>query len=141
MRERSFYVEVVSPQRVVYRSGEVISLIAPGVEGYLGIMSNHAPIIVQLGIGVLTLRLSNGDIVRVAVSGGFLEASRNRVTVICDTAEKDEEIDVERARKAYERATARLLDITNRSIDRERARRAKERAVARLKAAGALGEP
>lgn len=135
MRERSFHVEVISPQRVVYQSDEVVSLIAPGVEGYLGIMAYHAPIVVQLGIGVLALRLSNGSIVRIAVSGGFLEASNNRVTVVCNTAERGEEIDIERAMRAYERAVERLRRC-DRSIDRERARRAKERAIARLRAAG-----
>lgn len=141
MPEKSFSVEVVSPQRVVYKSDKVVSLIAPGIEGYLGIMAYHAPIIVQLGIGVLTLRLSNGDLVYIAVSGGFLEASNNCVTVVCDTAERGEEIDIERAKRAYERAVARLLDLQNRSIDRERARRAKERALARLRAAEAVMEP
>ncbi len=139
MQERSFHVEVISPQRLVYQSDDVVSLIAPGVEGYLGIMAYHAPIIVQLGIGVLTLRLSNGDIVRIAVSGGFLEASNNRVTVICDTAERGDEIDIERARRAYERAVERLRKY-DRSIDRDRARRAKERAIARLRAAGVYSE-
>lgn len=139
MRERSFRVEIVSPQRVVYQSDEVVSLVVPGVEGYLGIMAYHAPIVVQLGIGVLTLRLSSGSVLRIAVSGGFLEASNNRVTVVCDTAERGEEIDIERAKRAYERAVERLRRY-DRSIDRERARRAKERAIARLKAAGVYSE-
>jgi F-type H+-transporting ATPase subunit epsilon len=138
--QKSFSVEVISPQRVVYRSSDVVSLIAPGVEGYFGIMANHAPFIAQLGIGVLTLREADGKVVRIAVNSGFLEVSNNRVTIVCETAERGDEIDVERARRAYERAVKRLLDIGNLSIDRERARRAKARAVARLKAAGAFIE-
>lgn len=137
MLRRTFRVEVVSPDRVVFESDNIVSLVAPGAEGSFGIMAHHAPIIAALQAGVLKLRDAHDREIYIAVSSGFLEASNNRVTVLCDTAELGDEIDVERAQRALERAQSRLSKFGDRGIDRERAQRAKERAIARLKAAGA----
>ena len=135
---RTFSVEVLTPERVLFSSDQVVSLTVPAWEGSLGIMAFHAPLVAALRIGVITIKLANGDEERIATTGGFMEVADNRAVILCDIAELDHEIDVERARRALQRALDRLRNFQDPNIDRERARRAKERAIARLKAAGAI---
>ncbi|MFN3420941.1 MAG: ATP synthase F1 subunit epsilon [Armatimonadota bacterium] len=135
---RTFSVEVVTPERVLFSSDQVVSLTVPAWEGSLGVMALHAPMVAALRIGVITIRLANGEEVRISTAGGFMEVADNKAVILCDTAELDEEIDVERAKRALERALQRLRNFQDPTIDRERARKAKERAMARLKAAGAI---
>jgi len=135
---RTFTLEVVTPERVLFSSDQVVSVTAPGWEGSFGVMALHAPMVVALRTGVITVKLANGEEVRIATTGGFFEVADNRAVILCDVAEVDREIDVERARRALQRAIERLRNFQDPTIDRERAQRAKERAMARLKAAGAL---
>jgi F-type H+-transporting ATPase subunit epsilon len=112
------------------------SLIVPGVEGYLGILANHAPLMTALGIGALTYRDSSGYDHLLAVTEGFLEVSDNVVTIIADAAETKEKIDIERARRALERAEKGLKEAaTSKDIDIERTRAAYRRAKNRIKIA------
>lgn len=129
-------LEVITPEKVTLKAG-VISVIAPGVLGYLGILPRHAPLITPLKAGVVTYRPEGGGEERLAVSGGFLEAGPKHVVILADTAEKAGEIDVERAREAKERAERRLRERPA-GLDVARAEAALQRAVARLKAAGVL---
>lgn len=135
---RTFTLEVVTPERVLFSSDQVVSVTAPGWEGSFGVMALHAPMVVALRTGVITVKLANGEEVRIATTGGFFEVADNRAVILCDVAELDRDIDVERARRALQRAIERLRNFNDPTIDRERAQRAKERAMARLKAAGAL---
>jgi len=135
---RTFSVEVLTPERVLFSSDQVVSLTVPAWEGSLGIMAFHAPLVAALRIGVITIKLANGDEERIATTGGFMEVADNRAVILCDIAELDHEIDIERAQRALQRALDRLRNFQDPNIDRERARRAKERAMARLKAAGAI---
>lgn len=135
---RTFTVEVITPERVLFSSNRVVSLTAPGWEGMFGVMANHAPMVVALRTGVITLRLADGEEVHIALTGGFFGVAENHAIILCDLAELGQEIDVERAQRALQRALGRLRNFQDPTIDRERARRAKERALARLKAAGAL---
>jgi len=135
---RTFSVEVLTPERVLFSSDQVVSMTVPAWEGSLGIMAFHAPLVTALRIGVITIKLANGDEERIATTGGFMEVADNRAVILCDIAELDHEIDVERARRALQRALDRLHNFQDPNIDRERARKAKERAMARLKAAGAI---
>ena len=135
---RTFSVEVLTPERVLFSSDQVVSLTVPAWEGSLGIMAFHAPLVAALRIGVITIKLANGDEERIATTGGFMEVADNRAVILCDIAEPDHEIDIERAQRALQRALDRLRNFQDPNIDRERARRAKERAIARLKAAGAI---
>ncbi|MGI9952094.1 F0F1 ATP synthase subunit epsilon [Moorellaceae bacterium AZ2] len=129
-----FSLEVITPERVLL-STEASSLVAPGVLGYLGILPGHAPMVTLLVPGVITYR-EGGQEKRLAVSGGLLEVVDDRVVILADTAEKAEEIDVERARRAKERAERRLKERPP-GVDLVRAESALKRALARLKAAGA----
>lgn len=104
MAERSFTIDVVTPDRVVVHD-QAVSLAAPGVEGSFGILPNHSPFLSELQPGELRYRRDGGGAeVRVAVSGGFLQVFENEVTVLADAAERADEIDVDRARSALERA-------------------------------------
>jgi F-type H+-transporting ATPase subunit epsilon len=125
-----FKLAVVTPEQIVYED-KVSSIIAPGSEGYLGIMSNHAPIITALQAGKLTIKDSKGQEIVLAVSSGFLENSNNETTILADAAEFPDDINLERAREAAERAKQRLRDKSG-NIDFGRARRAYERARNRI---------
>ncbi|MCS7225131.1 MAG: ATP synthase F1 subunit epsilon [Armatimonadetes bacterium] len=133
----TFSVEILTPERVLFSSDQVVSLTAPAWEGSLGVMARHLPMVAALQTGVITLRLADGGTIYIAVAGGFLEVAHNKAVILCDSAEIDKEIDVDRARQALERAV-RQLQTFEKGIDREEVRRAKERAIARLKASGAL---
>lgn len=126
-----FRLTIVTPQRVVYDE-EVASVIAPGTLGYLGLLSNHAPIITSLKPGKLTIKNYAGKEIFVALSGGFLENSANVCTVLADAAEFASDIDVERARQSLERAKQRIHNAAG-NIDIGRAQAAYERAKNRLR--------
>lgn len=125
-------LEIVTPDRLVAHDS-VSSVSIPGKSGYLGILPGHAPLLSELKVGELTY--TRGDIPHyLAVSWGFAEVLPNRVIILAQTAERAEEIDVERAERAKERAEDRLKKIFDPDIDQERARAALERALARLQA-------
>lgn len=126
-----FRLSVVTPERIVYEE-DVTSIIAPGEVGYLGIMSNHAPIITSLKPGKVTVKDGSGKEINLAVSGGFLENSSNVCTVLADSAEFAEDIDFERAKESLERANQRVRNAAG-EIDAPRAQQAYERAKNRLK--------
>lgn len=129
-------LEIITPERVVLQA-PAASVTAPGIQGYLGVLPEHAPLITPLQAGVVTCRRQEGEVERVAVSGGFLEAGPDRVVILADTAERAEEIDIDRARQARERAEERLRERPP-GLDVARAEAALRRATARLKAAGAI---
>ena len=98
--------EIVTAERVIY-SDEVDIVIAPGIEGQLGILPSHAPLLTMLQPGELVVR-KDGEETAMFVSGGFLEIMQDRVTVLADVAERAEEIDVARAEEAKRRAERKL---------------------------------
>ncbi len=133
MYEKTFHLEIITPQKVVFR-GEASSVSAPGVKGGFQILYNHAPFLSEFAIGKLTVKDPSGNDHVYATSGGFVEVNINQVVVLADTAESPEDIDVERAKAAMERA-ARLLRERAEGLDVERARSAVFRAVNRLRIA------
>lgn len=134
---KTFKVAIVTPEKTAFEASAV-SVTIPGVAGYLGVWADHAPLVTAMVPGVVTVRetdrSSAGSARFLAVSAGFVEISHNEVTILSDTCEAAGEIDIDRARKALERAQARLRDPEP-GIDIERARSAAERAEARLKVA------
>lgn len=125
-----YKLSIVTTERIVYED-DVNSVIAPGSLGYLGILSNHAPIITSLVPGKLTVKDSSGKEIVFALTGGFLENSANKCSILADAAEFASDIDLERARAALERAKQRIRDAAG-NIDLPRARSAFDRAKARL---------
>jgi F-type H+-transporting ATPase subunit epsilon len=127
---------IITPERTVLRDAPADAVVVPVVDGSMGILKNHAPMVANLRIGVLRYK-QDGVYKRAAVTGGFVEVSENRITVLADAAELAESIDVMRAMEAKRRAEARLRD-RKAKIDRTRAEAALRRAMVRLRAAGAL---
>jgi F-type H+-transporting ATPase subunit epsilon len=125
-----FQLSIVTPEKIFYEE-EVSSVIAPGIEGYLGILTDHAPLITALIPGKLTVKNSKGPEVIMAVSGGFLEVLKNRVVILADAVEFARNIDLERAKKALERARQRIKS-NEKDIDIPRALAAFKRAQNRI---------
>ncbi len=126
-------VEVVTPERRVLREEEVDVVVAPGSEGEVGILPRHAPLLTSLVPGMVRIR-KGGDETAMAVGGGFLQVVDNRVLVLADTAEREEEVDQARAAAARERAKELLAEAIRKGehTQAESARIALKRAAARL---------
>ncbi|SEN51350.1 ATP synthase F1 subcomplex epsilon subunit [Mesobacillus persicus] len=123
-------VNVVTPDGPVYESDvEMVSTKAQ--TGELGIMPGHIPMVAPLQIGAVRLK-KGGNTEFVAVSGGFLEVRPDTVTVLAQTAEKSDNIDVERAMRAKERAEQRLREKQQENVDFRRAELALQRAINRI---------
>lgn len=131
MSENTFKLNLLTPEKLIFRD-EARSVVAYGTDGYLGILPKHAPLLTSLEIGALTITDKDGKEQRFALNGGFLEVINNEVTILAETAEHANNIDVERAKAARERAQKRLED-RSREIDRHRAEIALKKAVTRLK--------
>jgi len=124
-------LEIVTPQRVVFRE-DVRFIIAPGADGELGVLPEHAPLVTNLDIGLVRVeRDGAGDYLKIAVSGGFMEVRDNRIVILAEAAEESSEIDVNRAEAARKRAEERLSKPTP-DIDVARAEMALKRALNRL---------
>ncbi len=126
--------EIITAERVVY-CDEVDMVIAPGVEGTLGILPHHAPLMTTLTVGELRVKKEGEEDLSLAISGGFMEVRSNQVTVLADTAERADEIDVARAEAARRRAEERLKQRREEDIDLARAQAALRRSLIRLKVA------
>lgn len=126
-------LEVITPERLVLRE-EVDEVVVPGLTGELGILPDHTPLISQLKTGVLSYRQGNQNR-RIHVSGGFIEVASDNVSILSDVAEKPEEIDVERAQRAKERAERRLAS-RGEDIDFDRAELKLQRALTRIQVGG-----
>jgi len=124
--------EIVTAERDVY-TDDVDVVIAPGIEGQLGILPNHAPLLTMLQPGELVVRKGSEE-TAIFVSGGFLEVMQNRVTVLADVAERAEEIDIEKAEEAKRRAEERLR-LRPTEMDLTAAEAALRRALIRIKVA------
>jgi F-type H+-transporting ATPase subunit epsilon len=103
----SFQLEIVTPERKVVED-RATEMQIPGKTGYLGILPGHAPLITELAVGEIGYRDEKGAIKRLAVAWGFAEVLPTKVTILAEVAEKAEEIDVARARKAKETAESAL---------------------------------
>ncbi len=122
-------LEITTAERQVFGE-EVDMVIAPGVDGQLGILPRHAPLMTMLRPGELTIRKGGADSY-FAVSGGFLEVLANRVTILADACENSEEINEERAQEAMRRAQERIASRPT-DMQMQRALASLRRAQARL---------
>jgi F-type H+-transporting ATPase subunit epsilon len=127
-------LELATPTRLVV-SAEVDEVVAPGSQGYFGVLPGHAPLLATLGIGEVIYRIGR-DEHHVAVSGGFAEVRNDKVIILADSAETPADIDRTRAERARERAEARLGGRNQEEIDYARAAAALARALTRLQVAG-----
>ena len=122
-------LEITTAERQVYGE-EVDMLIAPGIDGQLGILPRHAPLMTILQPGELTIRKGGAD-TYFAVTGGFMEVLGNRVTILADACEHSEEINEERAQEAMRRAQERIAGRPT-DMQMERAMASLRRAQVRL---------
>jgi len=134
-----FRLSIVTPEKVAYEQ-EIRSLVVPGVDGYLGVLSQHAPLITALKPGRIEFRDADDKYHLMAVSNGFLEVSNNVATVLADAVEPADEIDIERARSAYERVRSELAELRKKGsavrTEAASAEAAMERARARIRIHG-----
>lgn len=126
-------LDIVTIEREIF-SGEVDMVIAPGVEGELGILPRHAPLITALSEGELRFRRASEE-QSFAIGGGYLEVLGSQVTVLADSAEHAAEIDVTRAEAARERAERLLKEGPTDPVDRSMIVGALQRSRVRLKVA------
>ena len=129
----TFEIEIATPSRLLVRERALRAQI-PGKNGYMGILPGHAPLLGELGIGVLTFAGEGGGTYSLAVHGGYIEVLEDHVRVLADLAEPGSEIDVPRAERALQ---ARQPELLNPSVgsDPAQALAAVMRALARLEAA------
>ena len=122
-------LDIITAEKVAY-SGEVEALLAPGIEGELGILPHHAPLMTMLQPGELMVR-KDGQETFLAVTGGFLEVMENRVSILADAAERSEDIDEERAQDAVKSAQERIA-MMSADVDLEQSMAQLRRATVRL---------
>jgi F-type H+-transporting ATPase subunit epsilon len=128
-------LELATPTRMVV-TAEVDEVVAPGSEGYFGVLPGHAPFLTTLGIGELMYRIGREEH-HVAVAGGFAEVRNDKVIILADSAETPADIDRARAERALERAESRLGGRGGEeTVDFNRARSTAARAFTRLTVAG-----
>ena len=130
----TFYLEIVTPDRKFF-SGDVEMVILKTPEGEMGILKDHTPMVVAVAIGPIRINRGGDDWLEAVLSEGFMEISGDKTVILTDTAEWPNEIDINRAKAAQERATERLQNQLSR-IDYVRSQAALHRAMSRLKITG-----
>lgn len=125
----TFQLEIVTPAKLLVKDAAEEAQI-PAVNGYLGILPGHAPLISELGVGEITYK-SNGTAHTLSVAWGFVEVLPDKVTILAEAAEHPHEIDIARAQKAKDRAEERLKS-NDPQVDYPRAEDALQRAETRL---------
>ncbi|HEY9838171.1 MAG TPA: ATP synthase F1 subunit epsilon [Vampirovibrionales bacterium] len=130
-------VRVISPDKTVWDS-KAEEVILPSTTGQLGILSEHAPLLTALDVGVMRVR-ADKEWVAIALMGGFAEVEQNEVTILVNGAEQGDKIDLEQAKKAYSEAETRLNSSTTGTRQEQiQAKQALKRARARVQAAGGM---
>lgn len=126
----TFFLEIVTPGRKFF-SGEVEMLILKTPDGEIGILKNHMPMVVAVAIGPIRI-LKDGEWLEAVLSEGFMEVRQEKTILLADTAEWPNEIDINRAKAAEERARERLQSQLSR-MEYMRSQSALQRALSRLK--------
>jgi len=129
-------LEVVTPDSLLV-SKEVDVVVATATEGEFGVLAGHVPFLASLDIG--ELRFRDGNLTEyAAVSGGFAEVTGEKMTILAEAAEMARDIDVDRAKRARERAEQRVAKSAQEQLDYVRAEAALKRAILRLRVVGKL---
>jgi F-type H+-transporting ATPase subunit epsilon len=127
------FLEIITPAKPFFK-GVIKSVTVPGTDGGFQVLINHAPILSTIEIGSVKIELLDGTKKSYTVSGGTIEVVNNRVLVLANSIEAIDGIDVDRAKRAAERARKRLADRSDKQIDALRAENALKRALNRLQA-------
>jgi F-type H+-transporting ATPase subunit epsilon len=126
-------LEIVTPERQVF-SDQVDGVVCPGVEGELGVLPHHAPLLTTLGFGELRIRRGSEEEF-FAIAGGFLQVRPDKVVVMAETADMASEIDLEKAQEARREAEKALAEGFEEPADLARARASLQRALLRIRVA------
>ncbi len=103
----TFSLKIIASDRIFY-DGRCKKLILPAPDGEKGILANHENMVIAVNVGIAKMQIGEGQWTEIAVGDGFAEIVNNRVTILVDTAERPEEIDIRRAEEAKERAEEQL---------------------------------
>jgi F-type H+-transporting ATPase subunit epsilon len=125
-------VDIVTAERLVYSEEGVDEVVAPGIEGELTVLPQHAPLLTMIKPGVMRI-VKGSDDIDMAITGGFLEVRDDRVTILADAAERAEDIDTVRAEEARRRAE-RAIEEKASTVELVDAAAELQRALVRLKA-------
>jgi len=128
------HCEVVTAERKVFED-DVTMLVAPGVEGQLGILPQHAPLMTALSYGELQIKREGQEDIFIAIGRGFMEVGPYHVIVLADSAERADEIDIARAEEARQRAEKTMARIQREDVDYAEAEAALRRSIIRMKVA------
>ena len=126
----TFYLEIVTPERRFF-SGEVETVVLKTLEGEIGILKGHAQMVIAVSIGPMRIK-KDGEWLEAVLSEGFAEIKQDKTVILTDAAEWPNEIDINRAKAAKERAEERIQRQKD-NIETIRSRAALARAIARLK--------
>lgn len=128
----SFKAQILTPEGSLF-DDDVTGVKLPGTMGSFEVKAHHANLMSTLEVGEVLVRKATGVEQRFAITGGFVEVVDNRLNLLAEAAEPVEEIDINRAEEAKERAIRRLKSDDDENIDKDRAQRALERAENRIK--------
>ena len=134
MTMQGIKLDVVTPEESIF-SDHVSMVVAPGTEGVIGILPNHAPVLTGLREGELIVRQKDKEDVAFAIGGGFMDVQPNQVTILADVAERASAINMERAKAARERAKSLISSGNLKHDDLLKAEAALRRALIRMKVA------
>ncbi|MEO0225380.1 MAG: F0F1 ATP synthase subunit epsilon [candidate division WOR-3 bacterium] len=126
-----FKLEIVTPERLIY-SEEVDSVTIPTLQGEITVLAHHMPVVSIISPGEIKIK-KESEIVYMAITGGFVQITSQKVTILADAAERAEEIDIERAEKARERARKLLAEKQLDKTSHAEALAALQRALIRIK--------
>ncbi|MFA5804118.1 MAG: F0F1 ATP synthase subunit epsilon [Melioribacteraceae bacterium] len=133
---KEIFVEIITPSKSAYK-GQIKSITVPGTLGNFQVLFNHSPMLSTFEIGKIKLSDFNDKEIEYATSGGTVEVNDNKILILADSAETSDEIDIERAKKSFERAKERLASRNKGDIDIMRAELSLQRAINRMKMVGA----
>ncbi len=133
------HLEIITPEKKIY-SGSIKSITVPGTKGSFQVLPQHAPIISTLEIGVVKIEDTSGSVNFYAAGSGSIEVLNNKILLLADSLEAAADIDLERAKKALERAKDRLAKRSEEEINVARAEAALARALNRIAVAEKFAE-
>ncbi|MBN2431561.1 MAG: ATP synthase F1 subunit epsilon [Acidobacteria bacterium] len=134
MAQSMLNFELMTPEKNLY-SGAVSAVYFPGLDGQLGVLPGHAPLVTKLGMGVIRCEVALGREIRFFCVGGFCEIIGSDIRILANIAEASDEIDEERARQAMERAQKRIFSYSP-DVDYNRAVLSLQRSLERMQALG-----
>ena len=129
----SYQLDIVTPERILF-SEKAVQTIAPGTEGYLGVLAGHMPLMTTLDPGEVSVTLADGRTTSsIVIGGGFMEVTPTQTTILADSAERIDEIDVSRAELDLEEARKLLQAATLGSKEAVAAQRSAQHAETRIR--------